>query len=40
MVYPGGTIKTELVSIKNGVCIFKAIVSNGETIMKKKIALL
>lgn len=33
MVYPGGTIKTELVSIENGVCIFKATVANGEIIL-------
>lgn len=33
MVYPSGTIETELVSIENGVCIFKATVTNGEIVL-------
>ena len=30
MVYPDGTITTELLSNENGVCIFRAVVSNNE----------
>ena len=30
MVYPDGTITTELLSNQNGVCIFRAVVSNNE----------
>lgn len=30
MVYPEGTITTELLSNENGVCIFRAVVSNNE----------
>lgn len=33
MVYPTGTIKTELISNENGICIFKAIVANSEIIL-------
>jgi len=33
MVYPTGTIDTEMVSNENGVCIFKATVGIGETIL-------
>ena len=33
MVYPEGTIATNLISNENGVCVFKAIVSNGETLL-------
>lgn len=33
MVYPIGTIDTEMISNENGVCIFKATVGNGETIL-------
>lgn len=33
MVYPTGTIRTEMVSNENGVCIFKAIVGIGEIIL-------
>lgn len=30
MVYPDGTITTELLSNQNGVCIFRAVISNNE----------
>ena len=30
MVYPDGTITTELLSNENGICIFRAVVSNNE----------
>ena len=30
MVYPQGTIETEMLSNENGICIFKAIVSDGD----------
>ena len=30
MVYPEGTIETEMLSNENGVCIFRAIVGNGD----------
>ena len=33
MVYPMGSIETELLSIENGVCIFKATVWSGDTIL-------
>ena len=33
MVYPQGFIKTELVSLENGVCVIKATVGVGETIL-------
>lgn len=33
MIYPSGTIKTELLSNENGICIFKAIVTNGDIIL-------
>lgn len=33
MIYPMGTIDTEMISNENGVCIFKATVGNGETIL-------
>lgn len=33
MVYPHGTIDTELISNENGVCIFKATVGDGETVL-------
>lgn len=33
MVFPTGTIETELLSNENGVCIFKATVANNETIL-------
>lgn len=33
MVYPHGSIETELLSNKDGVCIFKAIVADGEGIL-------
>ena len=33
MVYPEGTIATNLISNENGVCVFKAIVSNGEILL-------
>jgi hypothetical protein len=33
MIYPMGTIKTELISNENGVCIFKAIVMNEDIIL-------
>ena len=33
MIYPEGTIITELVSNENGVCIFKAVVSSGGIIL-------
>lgn len=33
MVYPHGTIDTELISNENGICIFKATVGDGETIL-------
>lgn len=33
MVYPTGTIATELISNENGICIFKATVSNNEIIL-------
>lgn len=32
MVYPKGTIETEMLSNENGVCIFKATISNNEMI--------
>ena len=38
MVYPMGTIKTELLSIENGICIIKAEVLIGETILGTGIA--
>lgn len=33
MVYPHGTIDTQLISNENGVCIFKAIIKDEETIL-------
>lgn len=33
MIYPMGTIDTEMISNENGICIFKATVGNGETIL-------
>ena len=33
MVYPTGTIMTDMVSNENGICVFKAMVSNGETVL-------
>jgi hypothetical protein len=33
MVYPEGTIETEMLSNENGVCIFKAIVKNNDKIL-------
>lgn len=33
MIYPEGTIDTEMLSNENGVCIFKATVGNGLTIL-------
>ena len=33
MVYPEGTIETELLSNENGVCIFRAVVSNENKIL-------
>lgn len=33
MVYPHGTIDTDLISNENGICIFKATVGDGETIL-------
>lgn len=33
MVYPEGTIKTTLLSNENGVCVFKAEVYDGETLL-------
>ena len=33
MVYPTGTIDTEMISNENGVCIFKATVGIGQTIL-------
>ena len=33
MVYPTGTIQTQLVSNENGICIFKAIVANEDIIL-------
>ena len=33
MVYPEGSIETDLLSNENGVCIFKATVWNGDTIL-------
>ena len=33
MVYPEGTIDTEMISNENGICIFKAVVGNGNTIL-------
>lgn len=32
-LFPEGTISTEMISNENGVCIFRATVSNGETIL-------
>ena len=33
MVYPEGSIETDLLSNENGVCIFKATIWNGDTIL-------
>lgn len=33
MLFPLGTIKTELLNNENGICIFKATVTNNETIL-------
>ncbi len=33
MVYPEGTIETEIVSIADGTCIMKAIIKNGELLL-------
>lgn len=33
MLYPEGTIETELVSNENGVCIFKALIYNGDQLL-------
>lgn len=33
MIYPEGTIKTELISNENGTCIIRAVVGNGENIL-------
>ena len=33
MIYPEGSIETDLLSNENGVCIFKATVWNGDTIL-------
>lgn len=30
MIYPEGTIETEMLSNQNGICVFKAVVRNGE----------
>lgn len=33
MVYPMGTIQTQIISNENGICIFKATVANGEILL-------
>lgn len=33
MVYPTGSIETDLISNENGICIFQATVSNGDTVL-------
>ena len=33
MIYPEGTIETNLISNENGICIFKATVTSGEKIL-------
>lgn len=33
MVYPRGTIETEMISNENGVCIFQATVADSETVL-------
>ena len=33
MLYPEGTIETELINIDNGICIMRAVIKNGELIL-------
>ena len=33
MLYPEGTIETELINIDNGICIMRAVIKNGELVL-------